>query len=485
MSSKTKGIAEIELKTDRFTGPANKAKGALSNLGTQGKQSIEKIATGADRAKQSMSAMAGSASTSMSQVGRSATLAGSQVTQSAVRGSAAYNQLGISGQRAGSQISTGMVQAASATRQMTAATNQAGVSMGVMTLGIAALGTSIGTTFTGMSNLNKAHLKQNKAIQKVAKVTVGLARANDLLSSTQLAVRRFTLSIATMEEKGLQATDTYTIAKANLALQLQKLTTAQDDYKVKLLDIKLAEDDALQVADDLQDTYINMTISIANTGLMSAFLAKTLVPNLSKSWIIHKVHVIANTRAMLLFRGTVLKSIFNLKMFRISLIGATLSLRGLAIGVKGFMLALGPLGIALIAITTVWALWETNTFGVRDALQDLWNWLKIIMPVLSALELLVRSVFPPAEESISDMGLATEEAGAQIEQFGTTAQEMASDLKSSVIPDLQQLGTGFTDVADGAKIAGKALDELKKNKISYPERFSGVGWTHPLSPSLV
>ena len=472
MSSKVKGIAEIELKSDRFTGPAQKAKSSLTQLGTQGKQSIEKIATGADRAKQSMSSMSQSATSSMQQVGRAATQAGTQVTQSAGRGVSALNTLGVSGTRAGQQITTGMTQAATATRQMTAATNQAGVSMGVMTLGVAALGTSIGTTFTGMSNLNKAHLKQNKAIQKVAKVTVGLARANDLLSSTQLAVQRFTISVAKFEDAGLQSTDAYTIAKANLTLQLQKLKTAQDDYQVKLADIRLAEDDSLQIADDLQDTYINMTISISNTVLMSAFLAKTLVPNLSRAWIVNKFHILANSKAMLFFRGTIIKSIFNVKQFRIALIGATFGLRGLATGVRAFMLALGPLGIAMIAIGVLWELWETNAFGFRDALQEVWTWLKKILPILALLETLVLSVFPPAEEAIDETGQAAKETAGEFENLEQTTEDLAAEMEAGLIPDLDTLEDGFAGVTAGAGKAGKALDEFKKKRESLSQKVS-------------
>ena len=463
-SNKIKGIAEIELKTDRFTQPADKAKRSLDTLGTQGKQSVEKIAQGADRAKQSMTAMASTSRTAMGQVGQAGTRAGQQVAVGASQGTTAMNQLGIAGTRAGTQISQGMVQAATATRQVTVASTQASVSMGVMTLGVAALGTSIGTTFTGMSNLNKAHLKQVKSIQKVEKVTVGLARANDLLSSTNLAVERFTLAIAKAQKDGTTDTDAYTIAVKNLALQQQKLNTANADYAVKLADIKIAQDDALQVADDLQDTYINMTISIGNTVLMSAFLIKTLVPNLSRAWIVNKVHILANTRAMLFFRGTILKSIFNLGMFRNSLVGATFGLRGLATGVKAFMLALGPLGIALIAIGTLWALWETNTFGVRDAIQDLWKWLKIIMPVLAALELLVRNVFPPAEAAIEGVGEAAEDTAEQIIIVGEAADEAGDMIQTGLIPDLDTLADGFEDVRKGAKSAGDEIDKFKKKR---------------------
>ena len=416
-----------------------------------------------------MSSMASSASTSMGQVGRSATLAGSQVTQSAARGSAAYNQLGVSGQRAGSQISTGMVQAASATTQMTAATQQASVSMGVMTLGVAALGTSIGTTFTGMSNINKAHLKQNKSIQKVEKVTVGLARANDLLSSTQLAVERFTLSIAKAQRDGTTGTDAYAIAVKNLALQNQKLVTAQQDYAVKLKDIQLAQDDALQVADDLQDTYINMTISISNTALMSAFLIKTMVPNLTIALIKVRIGLILARFQFRDLTRQILFTIFNLNKFKIAMIGATFSLRGLSIGIRAFMLALGPIGIAMIAIGAAFVIWETNAFGVQQAIAELWNWLKKILPVLQVLELLVQSVFPPAEESIEEMGDATEKTDLQLGGLTQTAEELGTELGTGLVPQLDKLTTGFNSVETGAANAGKAIDEFKKKQESFSQ----------------
>jgi len=188
------------------------------------------------------------------------------------------------------------------------------------------------------------------------------------------------------------------------------------------------------------------------------------MPNLSRALILSKLHLIAARIQFTALSRQILASIFNLHKFRIAMIGATFSLRGLALGVKAFMLALGPLGIAMIAITTVWTLWETNTFGVRDAIQDLWKWLKVIMPVLAALELLVRSVFPPAEEAMSELGTTTDETKGKLVEFGEVATDMGTDLKTGIIPDLGILTDGFNDVTKGAKTAGQALDTFKKKR---------------------
>lgn len=439
--SNVKGIATIELKSDRFVGDAKKAERAIEKTGATGQRALQKVGTSADSA-------------------------GQKVQASMQRGVQSAGQLGSAGARAGTNVSQGMLIATTSVNNLTASMQRATVSSGTMVLGIAALGTSVGTTFTGMSNLNKAHLKQGKAVQKVLKVTVGLARANDLLSSTQLAVQRFTISIAAMEEKGLQSTATYTIAKANLALQLQKLVTAQSDYSVKLADIKLAELDALQVADDLQDTYINMTISLANTGLMSAFLAKTLMPNLGKQMLILKIRTLTSSRAFS-------SLIFSMKKFRVQMAGASVGFKTMGLSVRSFMLALGPLGIAMIAIGIAFEIWETNAFGVQEAVAELWNWLKKIIPILSALEVLVKSVFPDTEEGLETVGELAEESGAQMEEFGDITQAVGEDLKTGLITDLALLDQGFGDVTKGANTAGDAIEDFKKKRSDLSRTVSG------------
>jgi len=482
VSSNVKGIATIELRSDKFVQSADKAKNAVKKLGDEGKTALNKVGTAADAQKQKFSSMGDAGKRSFDKIGSSADQTKQKMSSLGVTGQQALGKIGTSadqtkqklssagtagatsmanlgaaGSRAGGQVAVGMNQATNSVRQLNLATQTATASSGVMILGIAALGTSIGTTFTGMSNLNKAELSLNKAHQKVEKSTVGLARANDLLSSTQLAVRRFTLSVAKMEEQGLQATDTYTIAKANLALQNQKLITATDDYAVKLKDIKIAEDDALQVADDLQDTYINMTISIANTGLMMLFLTKTMLPGLNRAVIGSKLHLLA-------MNSTFTRLIFSMKKFRLGMAGASVGIRTLGISVRSFMFALGPLGIAMIAIGVAFEIWETNAFGVQEAVVELWQWLKKFIPILTAVETLVQSVFPKAEDGLEDVATAATGATAELTDLKDISNELGVDLQQGLITDLDLLEQGFVNVGSAAGTAGAELDAFKKKR---------------------
>lgn len=470
MSSNIKGVAEIELRTDRFTKSAKKAETNLKDLGTKGKQSVDKIGRSANDTKQKLSVLGSTGKTSIDKIGQSASQAKQKVSVLGSQGQQSMTALGGAGARAGGQIATGMNQATVSVNQLNTATNQARVSSGTLLLGMAALGTSVGTTFTGMSNLNKAHLKQAKSIQKVAKVTVGLARANDLLSSTQLAVERFTLSISKAEREGKTDTDAYTIAKKNLALQQQKLTTAQDDYAVKLADIKIAENDALQVADDLQDTYINMTISIANTALMSGFLAKTMLPNLTKATIRNKLAVIANSRAMRFLGFDFQKARLIISATRLSMIGATgtvglfsRSLIGLKGGIRAVFAALGPIGILIIAVGIGMEVWNNNIFGVQEALFGLWNFLKQLIPTLQILETIVKSVFPETKDGLETVTSELESGGIAALAFADSVDQVDKSL-FEVPPALDAATQSMKTFGTEVQAVSKNLDEFKKKR---------------------
>ena len=306
MSQNIKGVAELELKTDRFNQAAKKSTQELKNLGTKGQSSIksmnqpitalynklsslgsqgknasDKIRQGASQAKQAMTGLGTSGKMASDQITQSATQAKQSLSTLGSQGRTSMGNLGNAGMKAGTQVSASMNQAATSVRGLGAATQQTSAQMGVLVLGVAALGTSVGTTYTSLTAIDKAQLKTVKSAQKLEKAHIGVARAQDLLSATQLAVERFTLSIAAMERAGKTDTDAYAIAVKNLALQNQKLTTAYDDLAVKMTDIKVIKESVRIANVDLEDTYTNMTISIFNTVLMSAFLAKTMLPGLS------------------------------------------------------------------------------------------------------------------------------------------------------------------------------------------------------------
>lgn len=476
MSSTIKGTAEIELRTDKFTKSAKKAETNLKDLGTKGKESINKIGQSANTSKQKLTALGRESKQSIDRIAQSANTAKQSVTSLGASGQQSMTALGSTGSRAANQITTSMNQATASVRQLNIATQQATVSNGTLVLGIAALGTSVGTTFTGMSALNKAHIKQDKANLKVEKSLIGVARANDLLTSTNLAVERFTLAIAKAQREGKTDTDAYTIAQKNLALQQQKLITAQDDLAVKTKEIEIVQASAAQVGEDLSDTYINMTISLANTGLMSAFLAKTMLPNLSKALLLNKISVLANSRVWRFLGFDLQKARVILATTRVSLTGAatnvkafTFSLVGLRLGIRATFAALGPIGIAIIAIGVAMEIWNSNIFGVQEALFGLWNFLKQMLPTLQLLETVIRSVFPETKEGLETVTTELENASFGAMAFADSVDQVDKSLIE--VPIALNVATeSMKTFGNEVKTVSKNLDDFKKKRESFSIR---------------
>ena len=68
---------------------------------------------------------------------------------------------------------------------------------------------------------------------------------------------------------------------------------------------------------------------------------------------------------------------------------AGIGLRTVATGFKGLFVAMGPIGWAILGISSLWLAWETNFLGFRDGvhyiingMQQIWTWLeKILLPL--------------------------------------------------------------------------------------------------------
>lgn len=492
-SSNIKAVAEIELKSDRFTNSAKRVNDSLKNIGTTGKGSLKQVDSAAQNTKQKLTALGTEGKVAGDKISSSSRIAKQSVSQLGQQGQQSMAMLGNAGTRAGTQITTSMNQATASTRNMNVAVQQTNVNMGVMVLGVAALTTSMGTTYTGMTAIDKAHLKLQKSQLKVEKTTVGLARANDLLSATQLAVERFTLSIAKMEKDGKTATDAYTIAKKNLALQNQKLTTANDDYAVKLQDVTISQEAARISGVDLEDTYTNMTLSLLNTGLMSAFLAKTLIPSLSVSFIANKLAIIGNSRVLkflqfdmaglriglhqtriALTAMTVNSKAYSINMTgaRVSTYGLRVALVGLRAGIKATMVAIGPVGWIILGVTAAYEALAFNIFGARDALVEFTQWIETVIPIFKGLSHIIETLFPSMDDETELIKTEMTEVAIASEILTTSMQETSDAI--GLIPVATQnaslalvgLNSEFSTTQNALKtfndnLAGKGIEKLE------------------------
>ena len=270
-----------------------------------------------------------------------------------------------------------------------------------MAFGVAALGTSAATTFTSLSNLDKA-------AQRLEKSTIGVKRAEDLLTTTQNSVARLQLKLNKMRDTGKSGSEEFRLAEEKLTIQTGKLSTALEDLTVKQREVEIQ-------TGALADTQINMAVSIGNTVLFSIFTLTSVLQANQKTWIA--------TRVQMLLANTTFKSlIFNVDAFKTAMVGATFSLTGLRTGVKAFFTALGPVGLAIIGIGIAMEVWNSNMFGVQERFTELWNWLKKLIPVLQVLESLSKSIFPEAAADVQLFDNALQNSNKTIDTFDTNLQ---------------------------------------------------------------
>ena len=268
--------------------------------------------------------------------------------------------MGQKGTQAGQQIDTATSKSSQSMNRLSQSTQQTTASMSQQVVTVAALGTAAATTFTSLSNLDKAQ-------QRLEKSAVGVARAQDLLATTELSIQRIEQQLVQLREKGQEGTERYRLAQEKLTIQTQKLTTAQEDLAIKQREVEIQ-------TGALADTQINMAFSIGNTVLFSIISLNTMLKAETKAMIGAKLATIAHA--------------FSLKGLRTAMT----------------LVASHPLMLVVFAaVTAATILWTTNLFGVRDALISVWEWLKNLFPMLQVLETLVTSILPEANAQSAEL----------------------------------------------------------------------------------
>ena len=498
--SSVKGTVELEIRADRFK---------------SGARQIEQSAKGIETKTKSM--------------GQSASQAGQKIQQMSQQGSQNMQKLGQSAnQTAGNfrQMGQASNQAAGQMQRMGQSTNQAAQSTGRLNAGtfgaaagIGAMGASIVSAEASLSNYVKAE-------QKVEKATVNLSRATNLHASKLLAVEKAELKVQLMREKGLQDTPKYTIAIAELTKKRNEEATAVEDLKVKTQDLNIANMDHADTQKLMASSLITTVLGTLSAAaqMISAKRAATVKDTVAtkantkanltgtgaiKAKITSMRASIASTKAHIITTGrSTLTNIANNKTFSsmvfdvnkaklalnnmsVAMKGANLSAKGLGIGmkalgtgVKGLMLSIGPLGWAIIGITTIWQAWEENLFGFRDAvfwvkneLVKLWDKLKMFLPVLGLIEegfKAINNILPKTEdklENVEDALLDTESTALDVgdaletvtDEAGTmnqTANESANTMQT-FSESAEKVTEDLGDISERARGLTQALKPVE------------------------
>ena len=241
--------------------------------------------------------------------------------------------------------------------QMQAQTQAAGntaaasaVNFQTMSQGLLNLSTSAVQTFTSISNLDRA---QNRAKQSV----IAVARAQDLLANKEQRA-------AEMRERGIASGQKY----ENI---LREIETATADLTVKQEKQKIEQD-------AVNDIYMLFYANIANVGFSTmqtvvAMLGQEKAARLG-AVVATKLHTLAtwdnvraarlsatNAKAVAVFWGGAASSGLSL---------ATIKTKLLTAAMTGLKFALGPIGIAMIAITAAWMAYDHAVGGVTAEVKE-------------------------------------------------------------------------------------------------------------------
>ena len=240
--------------------------------------------------------------------------------------------------------------------QMQAQTQAAGntaaasaVNFQTMSQGLLNLSTSAVQTFTSISNLDRA---QNRAKQSV----IAVARAQDLLANKEQRA-------AEMRERGIASGKKY----ENI---LREIETATADLTVKQEKQKIEQD-------AVNDIYMLFYANIANVGFSTmqtvvAMLGQEKAARLG-AVVATKLHTFATWDNVRASRA----SSISMTGLKIGLGGASTGLTMAAVKTKlltaamtGLKFALGPIGIAMIAITAAWVAYDHAVGGTTAEVKE-------------------------------------------------------------------------------------------------------------------
>ena len=367
-----------------------------------------------------------------------------------------------SGVGAMSNVNNASQQAASGMNDYNSAAKTANVSTAQLTTSIVGLGASAAGLYTSLSNINKRQ--------------IAIARAQDLLNATTFKQKKEEEALQKALEKSGQQSQEYQQALEKLQITKQKVATATADLAQK--------------QDDLTDTWILLGTSVTTT-VSTSLLTITGLLNQMKAGTDLSTVAFLKLRVQSLLMSTTFKTlIFDTAGFSQAMVGATLSVRGLATGVKAFFTALGPIGWAIIGITTAMEVWNSNMFGIQERFAELWSWLKKIIPVLQGLELLVKEIFPEANAEVQDLSNTLQSGTNAINSYSGAISESTQvlsgydlilgqtvDTTDRLVQSTSSMGSSMSAVPEwyrsatnSVKVYNKAVEDAKKAQDELFER---------------
>lgn len=301
----------------------------------------------------------------------------------------------------------------------------------------------------GKASLNKVADGADNAAQSVKESALEVVALGETFAGVATTVFGFQEQILSL--------DRAMFGIKNTAIGLQDLIV---DFKTAMQEGTLSTIDQARAIRDIQKEYANLTLeqeeaaaqqqalngefvafgislvqTVAITGIMLKQLGLTNIAMLKT-----RLSTIATSRAFRFLR-------FDLAGARIALSGVTLSFVGLRAGIRATFIALGPFGIAMIAIGAAFTLWETNAFGVQEKLKELFVIIQDMFPAIRLLTELASSIFPPTEEfdatadGFAKVSAAAAAGAGEFDILNTKTNDYTTAIQSMTFANIEAIDT--------------------------------------------
>ncbi|MEM2141306.1 hypothetical protein [Nitrososphaera sp.] len=298
---------------------------------------------------------------------------------------------------------------------------------------ITQLATEIGTSANQFNSAIKSASGLYFQYDALEKVELRVEKAERGLTSARAGLLGAQNALNELVGKGIESGPQY--EEAQLRVQ-----AAQDALRIKTEELGMAQE-------NLSEAQFKFALSVIPTSISAVSSFAGGVKTLQGSMLVARLSSID-------LSGAIWGTNTSLHATPIASAMAATGVRGFGLAVKTTMLSIGPLGWALIGITTALTLVSTNAFGVRDAIhamgKAIGDAIPVLRPFLEWLGEASRALFPDAGAEAEKMGAGV---SSSMEGMATSTQTSTSSQGAS----LEELKAQFSSTKE---TGGQEFDAL-------------------------
>ncbi len=325
-----------------------------------------------------------------------------------------------------------------------------------MSMSILQAGAGFATAATGavglyyqFDNLEKASLRVDMAQKNLTSAEATLASARESLRS--------------LTEKGVSTGDAYHAA-------VLRVQAAEEQLAIATQKVDLAQG-------DLTESHLGFALNV----LPTVFGA---IHGVQGALAILRGAKIANTAAEVASSAATAGSIPIFAAQTAAKITAAGATNGLTLATRLLQIAMGPVGWVILGVSGFLALFATNAFGVRDAInaagKAIGDAIPIIRPLLDMLGNIANALFPQTKDESEKMktGVTTDlqQVGAQFGEFESQTTASASIVQTSIKDMSDQSSVAVDNMARAVgAAAGQIVTDAQRIESAMQRAKNAVG----------